>query len=59
MGGGQKYKRKETKITLSLNTLLTSLNIGKFLVYCGAAYSNKTSRVYDIFMSFSVFPREI
>ena len=30
-----------------------------FLVYCGAAYSNQTSTVYDIFMNFFVIPREI
>ena len=30
-----------------------------FLVYCGAAYTNETSRVYDLFMNFFVFPREI
>ena len=41
-----KYKGKETKIGLSL-------------VYCGAAYTNETSRVYDLFMNFFVFPREI
>ena len=30
-----------------------------FLVYCGAAYTNETSRVYDLFMNFFVFPREL
>ena len=30
-----------------------------FLVYCGAAYTNETSRVYDLFMNFFIFPREI
>ena len=54
---GTKYKRKETKVGLSLLTLLISLNIG-ILVYCGAAYTNKTSRVCDIFMNFFVFPRK-
>ena len=41
-GVGTKYKRKETKITLSLNTLLTSLNIGiSGTIYYRAAYSIK------------------
>ena len=28
-------------------------------MYCGAAYTNETSRVYDIFMNFCVVPREM
>ena len=28
-------------------------------VYCKAAYTNETSRVYDIFVNFCVAPREI
>ena len=30
-----------------------------FLAYCGATYTNKTLRVYDLFMNFFVFPPEI
>ena len=30
-----------------------------FLVYYGAAYTNETSRVYDLFMNFFLFPREM
>ena len=56
---GTNYKRKETKIGLSLLTLLALLNIGTFLVYYGASYTNQTSRVYDIFMNFCVATREI
>ena len=47
------------KIGLSLLTLLALLNIGTFLVYYGASYTNQTSRVYDIFMNFCVATREI
>ena len=43
-GVGKKYKREETKIGLSLNSLLTSLNIG-ILVYCGATYVSETPRI--------------
>ena len=59
-GVATKYKRKETKLGLSLNTSLTSLKLTLvFLVYCGATYSNETSRVYDILMNCFVIPREI
>ena len=40
-------------------TLSTSLNTDISLVYCGVAYSNETSTVYDVFMNFFVFPCEI
>ena len=53
-----KCKRKEMKVGLSILTLLTSLNIGISSIL-RTAYTNETSRVYDLFMNFFVFPREI
>ena len=58
-GQNIKEKRRKLKIGLSLLSFVTSLSTSVFLVNCGAAYTNETSRVYDIFMNFCVVPREI
>ena len=52
-----KYKREETKIGLSLNTLFILLNIDINSIL--RSHSDETSRVYDIFMNFFVIPHEI
>ena len=47
------------KIGLPLLTLLSPLNIGTSSILRSPAYTNETSRVYDIFMNFCVVLREI
>ena len=56
-------KEKDNPIFVSslLNTVLTLLSIGVSQVYCGAAYSKETSRIFDIIllMNFFTIPHEI
>ena len=58
---GTKYKREETKLGLSLNTLLTSLNIDISSMLRSRLESrrNQTSTAYGISMNFFVITHEI
>ena len=54
-----KYLKKRDENRIILINFINFRSTSVFLVYCGAAYSNETSKVYDIFMNICVAPREV